>query len=98
MANEQQETMSHSTATLVVTVLAEGEPSAGRIVSVQEAVPDSAETGLTTGEDGKATFTLAPEKHYRLSTSIEAGSATEQASVLVLAGQITEYTFAFHRI
>jgi hypothetical protein len=90
--------MLYPTATLVVTVLAEGEPCAGRIVSVQEAVPDSAETGLTTGEDGKATFRLAPEKQYRLSSAVEAGSATEQASIFVPGGQITEYTFAFHRI
>jgi hypothetical protein len=98
VATEKQETMLRPTATLVVSVLAEGEPSAGRIVSVQEAVPGSAETGLTTGEDGKATFALAPDKQYRLSTAIEAGSATEHASVIVPGGQITEYTFAFHRI
>jgi hypothetical protein len=98
MTTEPQELTSIPSGTLVVTVLAEGAPVSGRIVSVREAVAGSAETRLTSGENGKTTFTLAGEKEYSLSTSLQTGVPSEQGSVFVPGGQATAYTFAFHRI
>jgi len=98
MAMLTEEITSVQTGTLVVTVFADGEPVSGRTVAVREAAPDSAVTGQTTGEDGKATFTLVGGKQYSLSTAIEPGAPAEQGSVLVPAGEATEFAFAFHRI
>jgi len=98
VSTDQLESAAIPTGTLVVTVVAEGEAVSGRVVSVREAVPDSAEAGLTTDERGQATFTLPGGKEYRLSTSIEPDVSSAQGSVLVPADQVTEYSFAFHRI
>ncbi len=98
MTTEPEELASIPSGTLEVTVLAQGEPVSGLTVSVREAVAGSAETGLTTAEDGKATFTLPGEKEYSLSTSLPTGVPSEQGSIVVPAGQATTYTFAFHRI